>query len=80
MRLVKQIPHERFFIQLHAYNGKYILSISIDSFEQSFKVNESDFQRVDELEHLIEGEFLTKCLRRFIEMRDDWTKLLTSTH
>lgn len=79
MRLVKQIPHERFFIQLHAYNGKFILSISIDSFEQSFKVNESDFPQVDQLAQLIEGEFLTKCIHRFIEMRSDWTKLLTST-
>lgn len=79
MRLIKQIPHERFFIQLHAYNGKFILSISIDSFEQSFKVNESDFPQVDQLAQLIEGEFLTKCIQRFIEMRNDWTKLLTST-
>lgn len=79
MRLVKQIPHERFFIQLHSYNGKFILSISIDAFEQSFKVNESDLPQVDQLEKLMEGEFLIKCIHRFIEMRSDWTKLLTST-
>lgn len=80
MRLIKQIPHERFFIQLHAYNGKYILSISIDQYEQSFKVNESDFSHMDQLEKLIEGKFLSNCIHRFVEMRNDWTNLLNNTH
>jgi len=78
MRFIKQIPHERFLIQLHAYNGKFILSISLDQYEQSFKVNETDFPQVDQLENLIEGEFLSKCIHRFIEMRSDWMKVLQS--
>ncbi|MFM6936051.1 MAG: hypothetical protein ACKOXP_11455 [Flavobacteriales bacterium] len=78
MRFIKQIPHERFLIQLHAYNGKFILSISLDQYEQSFKVNETDFPQVNQLEKLIEGEFLSKCIHRFIEMRSDWMKVLQS--
>ena len=78
MRLIKQIPHERILIQLHAYNGKFILNVSLDNFEQSFKVNEADFPQIDQLESLIEGAFLTKCIHRFIEMRNDWTNIIQS--
>ncbi|MEY4659361.1 MAG: hypothetical protein ACO29U_06930 [Crocinitomicaceae bacterium] len=78
MRLIKQIPHERFLIQLHAYNGKYILSISLDQYEQSYKVNESDFPQIDQIESLIQGAFLTKCIQRFIDMRNDWLLILQS--
>jgi hypothetical protein len=76
MRLLKQIPHERFLIQLHSYNGKFILTISLDQFEQTFKVAESDFPRVEEIETLIQGAFLTKCIHRFIEMRGDWMEII----
>jgi len=76
MRLLKQIPHERFLIQLHSYNGKFILTISLDQFEQTFKVSESDFPQVEEIETLIQGTFLTKCIQRFIEMRGDWMEII----
>ena len=76
MRLIKQIPHERFLIQLHSYNGKFILSISLDQFEQLYKVSESDFPQVDQIEALIQGTFLTKCIHRFIEMRSDWMEII----
>ena len=51
---------------------------SLDNFEQSFKVNEADFPQIDQLESLIEGAFLTKCIHRFIEMRNDWTNIIQS--
>lgn len=76
MRLIKQIPHERFLIQLHSYNGKFILSISLDQFEQIFKVSENDFPQVEAIETLIQGTFLTKCIHRFIEMRSDWMEII----
>lgn len=76
MRLIKQIPHERFLIQLHSYNGKFILTISLDQFEQTFKVSESEFPQVEEIETLIQGAFLTKCIHRFIEMRADWMQII----
>ena len=76
MRLIKQIPHERFLIQLHSYNGKFILSISLDQFEQIFKVSENDFPQVESIETLIQGTFLTKCIHRFIEMRSDWMEII----
>ncbi len=76
MRLIKQIPHERFLIQLHSYNGKFILSISLDQYEQSFKVSETDFPQIDQIESLIQDSFLTKCIHRFVEMRSDWMEII----
>jgi hypothetical protein len=77
MRLVKQIPHERFLIQLHQYNGKYILKIELGGFEQSFKVSEMDID-IEKLENKLTSEFLKNCFDRFLSMRSDWENLITS--
>ncbi len=75
MRLVKQIPHDRYLIQIHQYNGKYILQITLGQFEQSFKLDVADVMNVDDLENAIDDAFLSKCLHRFVEMREDWTAI-----
>ncbi len=76
MRLIKQIPHERYLIQLHQYNGKYIVKIELGQFEQLFKISETDITNLDDLEKMMQGEFLSNCLKRFIEMRSDWQEVL----
>lgn len=77
MRIVKQIPHDRFLIQIHQYNGKFILKIELDGFEQSFKIAESDILDLDLIEKNISTDFLSNCLLRFLEMRVDWKNLIT---
>lgn len=77
MRLVKQIPHERYLIQLHQYNDKYILKIELSGFEQVFKVSELDVD-IEKLEKKLSNEFLKNCFDRFLSMRSDWENL-TST-
>jgi hypothetical protein len=76
MRLVKQFPHERFLIQLHQYNGKYILKIELSGYEQLFKVSELDFD-IEKLENSLSDEFLKSCFNRFLSMRTDWENLLS---
>jgi hypothetical protein len=77
MRLVKQIPHERYLIQIHQYNGKFILKIELGGFEQLFKVAESVVD-IEILQNQITDEFLKKCLDRFIAMRTDWENILSN--
>lgn len=77
MRIVKQIPHDRFLIQIHQYNGKFILKIELEGFEQLFKIDESDISDLDLIEKNISTGFLSRCLSRFIEMRKDWKNLIT---
>lgn len=73
MRVVAEIPHSRFLIQIFLYNGKYVLKIELGQFEQSFKIPETDIlDGVDGIKRMVTTEFLTKCLHRFIEMRNDW--------
>jgi hypothetical protein len=59
-------------IQIHQYNGKYILKIELGQFEQLFKISEMDLSSLEDLEKMIQGEFLSNCLKRFVEMRTDW--------
>jgi len=72
MRWIKDIPHERFKIQILQYNSKYLVKIELGQFEQIFKVAESDVNDVTDLEKMINTELLTNSLSRFVEMRNDW--------
>ena len=72
MRLIKDIPHERFKIQLLNYNAKYIVKIELGQFEQTFKIGELDVDSIEDIERMITPELLANCIKRFLEMRSDW--------
>lgn len=72
MRIIKEIPHERYKIQLLNYNSKYIVKIELGQFEQIYKIGELDVISLDEVENMITPELLSNCLKRFMEMRSDW--------
>jgi hypothetical protein len=74
MRLIKEIPHEKYRISVHNYNSKYLVKIELGQFEQTFKIGETDIQSLDELEKMLTTELLSNCLHRFLQMRDDWEK------
>ncbi|PWL30379.1 MAG: hypothetical protein DCO96_05195 [Fluviicola sp. XM-24bin1] len=72
MRLVSEIPHSRFKIQIHSYNSRFIVKIELGQYEQTYKINESDVSGLEEVEKMVTTELLRKSLLRFIEMREDW--------
>lgn len=72
MRLVKEIEHPRFKIQIHNYNSKYIVKIELGQYEQSYKIAESDVNGLDDLEKMITPDLLKNTLLRFVEMRKEW--------
>lgn len=74
MRLIKDIPHEKYKIQLLNYNAKYIVKIELGQFEQTFKIGETDVFTIEDVEKMITKELLSNCLTRFIDMRKDWEK------
>ncbi len=74
MRLIKDIPHERYKIQIHSYNSKYIVKIELGQFEQVYKISEMDLGSLDELERMITDDLLSNALKRFIDMRSDWER------
>lgn len=79
MRLLKTIPHERYLIELHQYNQKYILKITLEDYAQSFKIAETDDFGPDVIEEIVHSNaFLSNCLKRFVSMRSDFTSALNS--
>ena len=72
MRLIKEIPHERYRITVHNYNAKYLVKIELGQFEQTFKIGETDVQSLEDLEGMLTPQLLSNCLQRFIQMREDW--------
>lgn len=72
MRLVKEVPHEKYKIQIFQYNGKYIVKIELGQFEQTFKIGETDVFGLEDVERMVNKDLLSNCLKRFVEMREDW--------
>ena len=72
MRLIEDIPHERYKIQLFNYNAKYMLKIELGQFEQTFKIGETDVMSLQEVKNMLTPELLSNCLKRFVSMRTDW--------
>ncbi len=78
MRLVKDIPHERYKIQIFHYNSKYIVQIELAQFVQTYKIGDTDVFELAEVERMITPELLSNALKRFVEMRIDWEQAFKS--
>ena len=72
MRLVADIPHERYKIQVFNYNAKYIVKIELSQFEQTFKISETDVNGLEVVKKMITNQLLNNSLERFVSMRSDW--------
>jgi hypothetical protein len=74
MRLVADIPHEKYKIQIFNYNAKYLVKIELGQFEQTFKIDETDVSGLGEVKNMITKTILSNALHRFIAMREDWVE------
>lgn len=74
VRLIKDIPHARYKIQVFNYNSKYLVKIELGQFEQTFKIAETDVYGLEDIERMISQDLLSNSLKRFVEMREDWEK------
>jgi hypothetical protein len=72
LRVIAEIPHERYKIQIFNYNSKYIVKVELGQFEQVFKIGELDVNGIEEIQSMVTEELLENCLQRFISMRNDW--------
>ncbi len=72
VRVIAEIPHERYKIQIFNYNSKYIVKVELGQFEQVFKIGELDVNGIEEIQSMVTDELLENCLQRFISMRADW--------
>jgi hypothetical protein len=72
MRVLDEIAHPRYKIQIFSYNAKYIVKIELGQFEQVYKIGETDLMGLEDVKGMINDEFLKACLPRFVAMREDW--------
>ena len=75
MRVIADIPHPRYKIQIFLYNAKYLVKIELGQFEQTFKIAETDVNGVEELKRMITDQLLRNSLDRFLSMRTDWEEV-----
>ncbi len=76
MRVVAEIPHSHFKIQIFNWNGKYQIKLEIGPFEQTYKVDETNVNGLEDVKALITDEFLNQVMGRMVSMREDWNNAL----
>lgn len=72
MRVVAEIPHPKYKIQIFSYNAKYMVKIELGQFEQTFKIAESDVNGLEDVKKMITDQLLKNSIDRFLTMRSDW--------
>lgn len=79
MRILKEIPHSHFKITLFGWNEKYILKIEAGPYEQVYKVKESDFTSVEEVEKILNSSFLQAVEDTFRSMHKNLQSTIQSS-
>ena len=79
MRLIETVEHPKFKVAIHAYNDKYIVNVTLDDYEQVFKIKQADVDGVNSIKEALTEEFYLNCMRQFLEMRKNWLTNLKNT-
>jgi hypothetical protein len=72
VRVVADIPHPRYKIQVFLYNAKYMVKIELGQFEQVYKIAEADVNGLEDVKRMVTEDLLKNALDRFLTMRIDW--------
>ena len=69
MRYLKDIPNKHYKVGLYQWNGKYIVKFEAGGmYEQTYKIDETEFESTDELESILDEEFVKTISERFRQM------------
>lgn len=68
MRIIRELPHRDCKITLFAWNNRYLIKLEQGLLEQTFKVDQFDFEREEEVIRLVDSDFVQQALLRFQEM------------
>lgn len=72
MRLVAEVPHPLMKISIFSWNEKYHLKFELGSFEQTYKIGHMDVQGLEEVKSMVDENFCTQVIERFVAMRSDY--------
>lgn len=68
MRVLKEIQRPQCKVTIFQWNEKYLLKLEKGPVEQTFKISEMDLTSEEELEEILNEEFMQKADERFTEM------------
>lgn len=74
MRIVKEIPHAQFKITIFSWNDKYLVKLEIGQFEQVYKIKHTDVDGLEQVEKMIDEEFLAQSMQNFLQMRTSFSE------
>jgi predicted secreted protein len=69
MRVVKEIPHPEIKITVFYWNNKYLVKLEQGLLEQTFKVSEMDVTSDDDIQIMLDENFMQSALARFKDMQ-----------
>ncbi len=74
MRYIKDIVHPAYKISVYQWNGKYIIKIEAGGvYEQTYKIEETELVSEEDLDKIVDNEFVRKITERFRDMHQDFT-------
>jgi hypothetical protein len=77
MRYLRDIPNPVHKISLYQWNGKYILKFEAGGlYEQIYKLDETEVVSDEEIDKIVDSEFLKKVQERFGAMHSDFSASL----
>lgn len=68
MRYIKDIPNTEYKIGLYQWNNKYIIRIESGLLEQTYKIDDYEIQKIEELEACMDSDFIAKVRSTFDSM------------
>ncbi|HET9486911.1 MAG TPA: hypothetical protein VFO54_05730 [Chryseosolibacter sp.] len=68
MRLVREIANPDFKITIFSWNNRYLIKLEQGVLEQTFKIPVTDLPGDDDVNELLDAEFLQQANGRFQEM------------
>lgn len=68
MRLIRDFTEGPVRVSIFHWNNKYLVKLEAGPLEQTFKINEFDVESEDQIQKLIDQDFIQICIRRFDDM------------
>lgn len=70
MRVLKEIQRPQCKVTVFSWNEKYLLKLEKGPIEQTFKISEMDITSENDLEEILNEDFMQKADERFTEMME----------
>jgi hypothetical protein len=76
MRIVGEIPHNQCKITIYYWNNKYLIKLERGWVEQTYKVPELEISGEEDIQKIVDEEFIGKALAQFEVMEANLFKAL----